>query len=130
MTYEFELSAEIEATPEQIFDAWMSSEGHTAMTGAEAEVDPSVGGEYSAWDGYITGTTLELDRGRRIVQTWRTAEFGAEDPDSRIEVLLEPSGDGTLLTLRHSGVPDGQTSYEESGWRENYFEPMRDYFED
>jgi hypothetical protein len=63
------------------------------------------------------------------VQTWRTAEFGPDDADSRVEVLLEPSGDGTRITLRHSGVPDGQLSYEESGWRENYFEPMQDYFE-
>ena len=98
------------------------------MTGGEAHIDPSVGGDYDAWDGYISGKTLELEPGRRIVQSWRTAEFATDEPDSRIEVVLEPSGTGTLLTIHHFTVPDGQLAYEESGWRENYFEPMRDYF--
>jgi hypothetical protein len=33
-----------------------------------------------------------------------------------------------LLTLVHSDVPDDQRDYEEGGWEENYFEPMRAYF--
>jgi uncharacterized protein YndB with AHSA1/START domain len=129
MTYTFELSDTIEAPAERIYDAWMSSEGHAAMTGGAAHIDASIGGEYDAWDGYITGKTLELEPGRRILQTWRTSEFGPDDADSTIEVLFEPSEAGTVVTIRHTGVPDGQLAYEESGWRENYFEPMRDYFE-
>lgn len=81
MPYDFELSETIEASPERVFDAWMSSEGHTAMTGGEAHIDPSVGGDYDAWDGYISGKTLELEPGRRIVQSWRTAEFATDEPD-------------------------------------------------
>jgi hypothetical protein len=43
----------------------MSSAGHSAMTSAEAHVDPSVGGTFDAWEG-ITGRTLTLEPGRRI----------------------------------------------------------------
>jgi uncharacterized protein YndB with AHSA1/START domain len=128
MGYDFELSTELAGTPEAVWDAWMSSDGHAAMTGAGAEVDARVGGTYSAGDGYITGVTLALERPHRIVQSWRTDEFEEEDPDSRIEVLLAPSATGTLLTLRHTNVPDDQRVYEEGGWEENYFEPMREYF--
>ncbi len=35
---------------------------------------------------------------------------------------------GTRLTLNHANVPDDQTSYEESGWKEHYFTPMQRYF--
>ena len=125
MTYEFTLTARLPGTPQKIFDAWLSSDGHTAMTGGVAHVTPHVGDAFDAWDGYITGRTIELDPGRRIVQTWRTRHFSPEDADSLIEVLLEPDGDATLLTLKHSNVPAGQTSYEESGWRQHYFEPMQ-----
>ncbi|HEX4444555.1 MAG TPA: SRPBCC domain-containing protein [Galbitalea sp.] len=128
MTYDFEQTATIPATPSAIYDAWMSSAEHTAMTGAGARVDPAIGGEFSAWDGYISGTTLELGPGRRIVQTWRTAEFATDDPDSIIEVTFEPVPAGTLLTLAHRNVPSGQRGYEDGGWESNYFEPMISYF--
>lgn len=124
---EFTVSDVLPATPEAVYKAWMSSEGHAAMTGAGARVDGRVGGEFEAWDGYILGRTLALEPGRRIVQAWRTSEFADSDADSVIEVVLEPVEEGTQITLRHSGIPDGQPDYEE-GWRESYFDPMRDYF--
>jgi len=127
MAYEFTVSDVLPATPADVFDAWMSSEGHAAMTGGSAEIDPTVGGEFTAWDGYISGRTLALEPGRRIVQAWRTSEFEPADPDSQIEVLLEAVRDGTEITLHHSAIPDGQSGYEQ-GWRDNYFDPMRDYF--
>jgi hypothetical protein len=43
-------------------------------------------------------------------------------------VTLTPVEGGTLLTLAHSDVPDGQTSYEQGGWQSHYFEPMKKYF--
>ena len=74
------------------------------------------------------GRNLELVPDRRIVQSWRTSEFAADDPDSTITIELTPLGAGTRLSLRHVGVPDGQTAYEKGGWRDNYFEPMKAYF--
>ncbi len=127
MGYGFTVSDIIPARPEAVFDAWMSSVQHTAMTGEDAEIDPRVGGAFRAGDEYITGTTLELEQGRRIVQFWRTTDFAASDPDSRIEVFLEPDGQQTLLTLRHTDIPDGQSGYEQ-GWRDYYFAPMRAFF--
>jgi uncharacterized protein YndB with AHSA1/START domain len=127
LAYGFIVSDIIPARPEAVFDAWMSSAQHAAMTGEDAEIDPRVGGAFRAGDGYITGTTLELEQGRRIVQFWRTTDFAASDPDSRIEVFLEPDGQQTLLTLRHTDIPDGQSGYEQ-GWRDYYFAPMRAFF--
>jgi activator of HSP90 ATPase len=128
MTYDFEQSATIPAAPSAIYEAWMSSAGHSAMTGGAAKVDPRVGGEFSAWDGYITGRTLELEPGHRILQSWRTSEFTDSDADSTIEVTLDAVGDGTLLSLAHRGVPSGHRGYEDGGWQSNYFDPMIDYF--
>jgi activator of HSP90 ATPase len=127
-TYEFEQSATIPASPKDVYEAWMSGAGHTAMTGAAASVDPVVGGEFTAWDGYIRGRNLVLEPYRRIVQSWRTSEFSDADADSQIEVTLEPIEEGTLLRLRHSGVPVDHHGYEDGGWESNYFEPMATYF--
>jgi uncharacterized protein YndB with AHSA1/START domain len=127
MAYEFTVSDVLPATPAAVYDAWMSDDGHAGMTGAPAEIDPRVGGEFSAWDGYIAGRTLVLEPGRRIVQAWRTSDFEDADPDSRIEVLFKDTPGGTEITLHHTQIPDGQSGYEQ-GWRDNYFDPMRDYF--
>jgi uncharacterized protein YndB with AHSA1/START domain len=128
MSEAFEISTVLPAPPDRVYAAWLSSDQHAAMTGGSADIDPRVGGKHSAWDGYITGTTLELDPSRRIVQSWRTAEFPADSADSRLEIVLDLAGVGTRLTLNHSDIPDGQGASYQSGWVENYFEPMKNYF--
>jgi len=128
MPYTFTLTTTIPATAQEIYNAWLDSLSHSEMTGSAAKMSGEIGEEVSAWDNYITGRNLELVPGERIVQSWRTSEFGEEDEDSIITVTLEETEDGTLLTLEHSNVPDEQRSYEEGGWQENYFEPMVAYF--
>jgi activator of HSP90 ATPase len=126
----YTLKAEFPAKPEQIFKAWLSSNGHSAMSGSPAKVEPRVGGNFSAWDGYITGKTLELRPYSRIVQAWRTSEFADSDPDSKLVIELEAAGDGTVLTLTHTEIPADQVESYRSGWSEWYFEPMKEYFKE
>ncbi len=125
----FTISTVLPAAPETVFRAWLSMEGHSAMTGSPAKVEPRVGGAFTAWDGYITGKTLELKPYNRILQAWRTTEFPAESPDSRLEITLEAAKDGTKLTLTHTDIPEGQADSYESGWDESYFQPMKEYFQ-
>lgn len=124
----FEVSAVLPASPEQVYQAWLDAEEHSAFTGGEAEVEAFVGGKFSAWDGYIEGRTLELEPGRRIVQAWRTTEFPPNARDSRLEVLLAKTRGGTRITLKHSNIPIGQGKEYEQGWEEHYFAPMKVYF--
>jgi uncharacterized protein YndB with AHSA1/START domain len=128
MPYAYTLTTTLPASAQEIYDAWLDSLAHTEMTGGEAAMSDEVGAEVVAWDGYITGRNLELGPGERIVQSWRTSEFDEEHEDSIITLTLEEVAEGTLLTLVHSQVPADQTSYEEGGWQEHYFEPMQDYF--
>ena len=63
---EFTLKTIIDATAQEIYTAWLSSKGHTAMTVADATITAVVGKKFTAWDGYIAGTTLELIRVKLI----------------------------------------------------------------
>lgn len=128
MPYSYTLTSVIRATPEEIYEAWLDSLAHSEMTGGAASMSDAVGADVSAWGGYISGRNLELVPGERIVQSWRTSKFGDEHEDSVITITLAEAGDGTLLTLLHSNVPDEHRSYEEGGWESNYFQPMRVYF--
>jgi len=127
MAKEFIVTALLPATPHEIYQAWLSSDGHSKMTGSSATISPDIGGEFSAWDGYIMGRNLELEKDKRIVQSWRTTEFNADEPDSHIEITLQAVGNQTKLTLRHTELPPHGGQYEQ-GWVESYFDPMKDYF--
>ena len=127
MKIKFEVSAEITASPEQIYEAWLDSRQHSAMTGGMADVSDQAGDSFSAWDGYISGKNLELEPGKRILQAWRTSEFEENDPDSMLEILLAATKNGCHLILRHSNLPDHGMQYKQ-GWVDNYFDPMREYF--
>ena len=124
----FTLTAILPASPEAIYNAWLSSQGHSQMTGSSADVQGGIGGAFTAWDGYIWGKTLELETDRRIVQAWRTSEFPEGSPDSRVEILLEPDPNGTKITLNHTDIPDGQGESYKGGWEDFYFTPMCVHF--
>lgn len=128
MPYNFILTTLIPASPQEVYDAWLDSITHSAMTGGEAIMSDAIGGEVSAFDGYITGRNIELVPSERIVQSWRTTQFEEDHEDSILTVTFEDADGGALLTLVHANVPDEQTSYEQGGWEEYYFEPMKTYF--
>ena len=128
MKNEFTLTVMINAKAGTIYKAWLSSEGHSAITGSPAKVEGVVGGNFVAWDGYIEGMFLELKENKRIVQAWRTTEFPAEAEDSIVEILLEENHGKTKLTLKHSNIPEGQADGYKSGWDDFYFTPMKKYF--
>ena len=124
----FSITVTIFASPIDIFEAWLSGEGHSLMTGSPATVSNGNEAAFTAWDGYIWGETLEKEPNRRILQAWRTSEFPEDSPDSRVEILLEEVAEGTKITLIHSDIPDGQGDSYKQGWEEFYFTPMRAYF--
>ncbi len=124
----FTLTAIIPVKPAEIYKAWLSTKGHSAMTGSPAKVDGKAGGKFSAWDGYIFGKTLELTPNERILQAWRTTEFSEGAPDSRVEIILEEVNGATKLTLAHSKMPEDQVEDYRQGWEDFYFKPMREHF--
>ncbi|HSM72362.1 MAG TPA: SRPBCC domain-containing protein [Anaerolineales bacterium] len=125
---EFVLSEVFPARASDIYNAWLTREGHSAITGSAAEVDGRVGGKFTAWDGYISGSTLELTADQRIVQAGRMTEFPDDAPDSRLEVLFEEVAGGTKITLTHSDLPADQIDSYKQGWEDFYFKPMREYY--
>jgi activator of HSP90 ATPase len=118
----------VPAKPRAVYDAWIDGESHAAMTGSPAASEAREGGRFDAWDGYITGTHLELRGPKRVVQTWRTTEFSAKTPDSKLIVLFEPEQDGTRVTIVHTDIPRGQGAQYEQGWKDHYLRPMARFF--
>jgi uncharacterized protein YndB with AHSA1/START domain len=122
------LATILSADPAAIYDAWVSGKLHAEMTGSVATSEAKKGGAFTARDGYITGKHLVLERGKRIVESWRTKEFPNAAPDSTLEVRLSKVKKGTRIALLQSDIPDGQSEMYAEGWLEHYFDPMTRYF--
>jgi len=123
----FTLKAYFNSSTKEIYNAWLSSEAHSEMTGGEATASDIIGDYFSAWDGYIEGRNISLEPFRRIVQSWRTSQFDKEEADSQIEILLSDDDGKTEFTLIHTNLPESGAHYKK-GWEEHYFQPMKEYF--
>jgi len=118
----------IPAKPTEVYDALLNARKHGAFTGSKATCDGRVGGKFTAYDGYIWGKNLELEKGLRIVQEWQTTEWPEGAPPSVVEFRLEESKEGTKLTMVHSNVPAEQAEAYRQGWIDYYWNPLKDYF--
>jgi len=124
---DFTLKTILEASPAEVYKAWLSSEGHTNMTGGKAIASDKVEAKFTSWDGYIFGKNILLEQDQRIIQTWRSLQFNDNEEDSILEIILNQKDDKTELILIHTNLPENGENYE-AGWDEHYFQPMKMYF--
>jgi uncharacterized protein YndB with AHSA1/START domain len=111
----------IEAPPEVVFPYFTDPARMVSWMGIAALLDPRPGGvfrvEANGRD-VVVGEYVEVDPPRRVVFTWGfegAAPF-VEPGATRVEVTLEPDGEGTLLTLLHHGLADGARDAHAEGW--------------
>ena len=124
---DFTIKTTLEALPAEVYQTWLSSEGHTKMTGGKAISSDKEGAKFTSWDGYIFGENILLEHNHRIKQTWRSSQFEEDEEDSILEIILIQKEDKTELTLIHSNLPESGEHYK-AGWDEHYFQPMKMYF--
>ena len=118
----------IPTSPDALYEAFMDAKIHSAFTGSKATCDPKIGGKFTAWDGYISGKNLELEKGKKIVQEWVTTEWPEDYPPSRLELAFKKVKEGTEISMVHSDVPAEQAEDLKEGWSEFYWKPLENYF--
>jgi activator of HSP90 ATPase len=115
------------ASAQRIYEALLSSQQFTALTGAAATIDARVGGSFTMFNGRIVGLNVELVPNQRLVQAWRPTHW---DPGvySVVRFQLKPEGKETLVVLDHTGFPAGEYEHLTSGWTAHYWEPLTKLF--
>jgi uncharacterized protein YndB with AHSA1/START domain len=118
----------IDATPEEVYRAYVDPGQHAAFTGTKVVGTPRVGARFQTGDAYISGKFLELVRGKKVVQEWKTTEWPAGYPPSLLTLTFRAKGSKTELEMVHSKVPAEQVSMYTEGWHEFYWEPLKAFF--
>ncbi len=125
-TRNIDQSVTFEAGPHEVYEALMDSSKHAQFTGAAANISPETGGQFTAYDGLISGTNRELVPGQRIVQSWRISTDGwPEDHYSTVVFSLDSVEGGTRLTFTQTGVPAQCYDNINQGWHDHYWEKLK-----
>jgi uncharacterized protein YndB with AHSA1/START domain len=115
---EVRLDVRINASPETVF-AMLTDPAQMKTWLAEiVEADARPGGVFliSGPSGVtIEGSYLEVVPNEKVTFTWGGVE-GLKPGQSTVEFLLEPDGAGTLVRLRHFGLPTSSVESHRRGW--------------
>lgn len=120
-------SVTFKARPMDVYEMIMDSKKHTSLSGQKAKISRRVGGQFTAWNGHLTGINLALKPGEKIVQAWRATGWWPDHYSIAIFDLLKVAG-GTKLKFTQIGIPSDRYSGHYRGWIETYWTPMKEIF--
>lgn len=89
--------------------------------------EPEKGGKFSLFDNNIQGTFISLVKNKRITMNWRNKRW----PEGYFSLVLldfEEKEDHTLLKLTQTGIPQNFYENTEDGWRNFYWNAIRQTF--
>jgi uncharacterized protein YndB with AHSA1/START domain len=108
----------IDASPETVFELLTEPAQMKTWLAEIVEADARPGGVFRISGPHglaIGGFYLEVIPNTKVVFSWGGVE-GLRPGQSTVEFLLEPDGDGTLLRLRHYGLPGPTVESHRRGW--------------
>ena len=120
-------SVVLPAAPEKLFEMYINPRTHEAITGGPVKIGNKRGSEFYAFDGALTGTTLEVIKPRLIIMSWRSINFLADDPDSTLILSFISDVGGGRIDLVHLDVPEQDYDGVDQGWEQYYWTPWRAY---
>lgn len=123
-----EVERRVTGSPETVFAYFTDPDKHRRWMGAEVELDPRPGGTYRvgmAPEVWVSGEYLAVEPPHRLLITWGW-ESGIDLPrglkqvppgSSAVEFRFIEDGDGTIIRVRHLGLPTDEARWTHGrGW--------------
>lgn len=122
-----EKTYEMNATPEEVFNALINPDLIQTWSGDEAKMNAKVGGTFSLWGGQMFGINLEIVKNKRLVQQWSYSNW--KEP-SKVTFTIKVVGKKTIINLLHEDVPEKSVNSISDGWDAYYLGAMKEMFEE
>ncbi|XP_047330392.1 activator of 90 kDa heat shock protein ATPase homolog [Impatiens glandulifera] len=129
------MSEKFSCRSKDLFEILMDENRWKGFSQSNAKISKEIGGSFSIFDGSVTGTNVELEEGKLIVQKWRFGSW-ADGILSTVRLTLEETEPGiTVVNLIHTDVPEedryGNATVVENterGWKDLIFHKIRAVF--
>lgn len=115
------------ASAEILFDMYLDPSAHQAITGSPVLIGDERGAQFEAFNGSLTGKTIDVVRPTLIIQSWRSENFKDTDPDSTLILSFTPEGNEGRIDLVHLDVPNQDYDGVNQGWEQHYWVPWHAY---
>jgi uncharacterized protein YndB with AHSA1/START domain len=121
------IAAHLPASPARLYRMYLDPKQHAAFTGAPVRIAARAGARFTAFQGALSGTILQLVPNRLIVQSWRSKQFPKADLDSTLVLSFWPEKNGGRIELTQVNVADSDFAGVAEGWARYYWNPWRAY---
>ena len=129
------MSEKFSCRASNMYEIMMDENRWKGFTQSNAKISKEVGGEFSIFDGSVTGRNVELQDGKLIVQKWRFASW-SDGLFSTVRISFdEPEPGVTVVKMVQTDVPEedryGNATVVENterGWRDLIFHKIRAVF--
>ncbi|KAK5062906.1 hypothetical protein LTR84_004982 [Exophiala bonariae] len=122
---------EFRTSAEELFTTFTDAQRLAAFTRAPPRVfeGAKVGGKFAIFDGNVTGEFVTLDAPKKLVQTWRLAQW-PEGHVSTQEIVFDQNDVDRVTNLRvtWTGVPVGQEEVVRRNWEGYYVRSIKQTF--
>ena len=115
----------IPAQSEDIYLALTNPATIQLWTGEPAVMSTEPNTEFSLWEGSIEGMNIEFEPNKKIQQEWY---FGEQENASIVTIKLHQHKQGCSVELVHTNIPNEAYDDIVSGWNENYFGALEEFY--
>lgn len=127
-TKKITMREEFKCTADELYRVFTVKEMVSAFTRAPAQMDAAEkGSRFSLFGGVVIGEFVELVPNLKIVQRWRHKSW-PDEHYSTVTMSLEQGDSCTWLSLVQSGVPESDTERTRDGWKNYYWDSIKQTF--
>jgi predicted ester cyclase/uncharacterized protein YndB with AHSA1/START domain len=126
-TVNLSLGISLAAPPTEVFQALTDPKEHSRFTGGKSVINAKEGGEFSYFDGLVSGVFLDVREPSRIVQSLRGRDW-PEGHTATVDQKIEARAEGlrTYVRISEENVPVDHLDAVLAGWSE-YWDKLAGY---
>ncbi len=116
----------IKAQAKDVWGALVNPKLIDKWGGGPSKMMPTKGFEFSLWGGDIFGKNIRVIKNKKLVQEWYGGKW---DKPSIVTFDLNEKDSVTTVKLTHKDIPDNEFKDIESGWKDYYMLPLKEFVE-
>ncbi|KAG0302250.1 hypothetical protein BGZ98_007665 [Dissophora globulifera] len=127
-TTTLEETVELQASAQDVYDVLLNEAKVKVWTRSDkSTIQAAVGSKFSFFGGNVSGEIKELEKEKKIVQSWRLSSWPAGHY-STVTMNISQSENSTVIKFKQEGVPVGEQEITRQNWSNYYWTEIKRTF--